>query len=203
MTAEPARVAALQFEIARKYARRQHRLISLTSLRIADLRRLFLARYGRSLRDDDAGRADARIMAHHLARRSNAERRIVSWLELQAPWMKPVEVKGLIAEVFSRPHKWRADTLGKHLNLTDAERRRLGITTIGAVDVNRAERLARRREKARQRDQQRRRAQGAKPRAEYEGKSISRAKPWEAMGISRRTWYRLGKPIPGTSPCAA
>ena len=30
----------------------------------------------------------------------------------------------------------------------------------------------------------------AMPRAEYEAKSISRMKPWEAMGISRRTYYR-------------
>jgi hypothetical protein len=196
MTAEPARVAALQFEIARKYARRQRRPASLTSLRIADLRRLFLARYGRSLPDDDAGRADARIMAHHLARRSNAERRIVSWLELQAPWMKPVEVKALIAEVFSRPYKWRADTLARRLNLTDAERRRLGITTIGAVDVDRAERLAHRRDRARQFKERRRRTQGAMPRAEYEAKSLSRTKPWEALGMSRASWYRAGKPLP-------
>lgn len=32
------------------------------------------------------------------------------------------------------------------------------------------------------------------PRAEYEANSITRAAPWEAMGISRRTWYNHGKP---------
>jgi hypothetical protein len=196
MTAEAARVAALQFEIARKYARRKRRPVSLAALRIADLCRLFLARYGRTLPDDDAGRADARIMAHHLARRSNAERRIISWLELQAPWMKPPEIKALIAEVVNRPRKWRADTLGKCLNLTDVERHRLVITTIGAVDVDRAERIARRREKARQRDEQRRRARGAKPRAEYEASSINRTKPWQALRMSRASWYRAGKPNP-------
>ena len=26
--------------------------------------------------------------------------------------------------------------------------------------------------------------------------SISRDKPWEHLGISRRTWYRRGKPMP-------
>lgn len=36
----------------------------------------------------------------------------------------------------------------------------------------------------------------ALPRAEYEANSISRAKPWDSMGISRRTWYRHGKPTP-------
>lgn len=34
----------------------------------------------------------------------------------------------------------------------------------------------------------------AQPRAEYEAHSIERAKPWEALGISRATWYRRGKP---------
>ena len=35
----------------------------------------------------------------------------------------------------------------------------------------------------------------SQPRAEYEAKSISRAKPWEALGMSRATWYRRGKPM--------
>lgn len=35
----------------------------------------------------------------------------------------------------------------------------------------------------------------AQPRAEYEAQSIERAKPWEALGISRTTWYRRGKPV--------
>lgn len=34
----------------------------------------------------------------------------------------------------------------------------------------------------------------AQPRADYEANSIERAKPWEALGISRATWFRRGKP---------
>ena len=30
----------------------------------------------------------------------------------------------------------------------------------------------------------------AEPRAEYEGRSLARLKPWLAEGISRATWYR-------------
>lgn len=34
-------------------------------------------------------------------------------------------------------------------------------------------------------------------RADYLAENtISRDKPWEALGISRRTWYRRGKPMP-------
>jgi uncharacterized protein YjcR len=32
------------------------------------------------------------------------------------------------------------------------------------------------------------------PRAEWEANSITRAQPWVALGISRRTWYNHGKP---------
>lgn len=40
----------------------------------------------------------------------------------------------------------------------------------------------------------------ALPRAEWEAaNTISRDKPWEALGISRTTWYRKGKPTTNTS----
>ena len=34
----------------------------------------------------------------------------------------------------------------------------------------------------------------ALPRAEYEANSLTRSKPWEALCMSRATWYRKGKP---------
>lgn len=40
----------------------------------------------------------------------------------------------------------------------------------------------------------------AQPREEYLANSISRAKPWEALGMSRSSWYAKGKP---TAPVAA
>jgi isopentenyldiphosphate isomerase len=37
----------------------------------------------------------------------------------------------------------------------------------------------------------------ALPRADYlAANKISECKPWEAMGMSRATWYRKGKPEP-------
>jgi hypothetical protein len=62
--------------------------------------------------------------------------------------------------------------------------------------MTKAERLARRRQHKRQRKEAIRRAAGAKPRAIYEATSISRNKPWEALGMSRASWYRTGKPNP-------
>lgn len=37
-------------------------------------------------------------------------------------------------------------------------------------------------------------AEGVQPRAEYEANSLERTRPWEALGMSRRTWYRKGCP---------
>ena len=36
----------------------------------------------------------------------------------------------------------------------------------------------------------------ALPRAEYEANSLTRSKPWQALDMSRATWYRRGKPDP-------
>ena len=36
----------------------------------------------------------------------------------------------------------------------------------------------------------------ALPREEYLANALTRTKPWEALGMSRATWYRKGKPDP-------
>ena len=186
-------------EIARRYKQKKADKppISLTALRIAELRRLSRDRYGRILPNDDAGRDDVLVMAHHLARRQgDVPKAIRSYIELEAPWMTSKEVDIIIAKVLARPLKWRADKLAQRLNLTEAERRRLDIRTIGAIDMTKQERREARKLRQRQRDCARRRARGAKPRHQYEANSISRARPWLALGISRATWYRQRETSP-------
>ena len=183
-------------EIDRRYgnakvAKRQ--AVSMSALRLADLRRVYAARYGRTLPDDDAGRDDVLILVHHLYWAGPAEgagKRIRAGCEIAAPWMTSPEVAELHAKVVNRPLRYKADTLAKKLNLTEAERQRLHIRTIGAVDMTKAERLEARKLRDRQTKRAKRRAQGARSRTEYEAKSISRTKPWEAEGISRKTWYK-------------
>jgi hypothetical protein len=183
-------------EIDRRYRKAKaakRRAVSMSALRLADLRRVYAARYGRTLPDDDAGRDDVSILAHHLfwaGPPEGAGKRIRLGCEIAAPWMTSPEVAELGAKVASRPTRWKADTLAKVLNLTEAERRRLHIRTIGAVDMTKAERAQQRKLQNRQAHRDKRRANGAKPRAEYEAKSISRAKPWVAERISRKTWYK-------------
>jgi hypothetical protein len=108
--------------------------------------------------------------------------------------MSKQEIAAITTKVIAKPIRWRADKLGARLRLTEAERHRLRITTIGAIDLTKDERKARRRHRARHRDELRRRRKGAKTRADYEANSISRNKPWERLGMSRAKWYRAGKP---------
>lgn len=42
----------------------------------------------------------------------------------------------------------------------------------------------------------------ALPREQYLSSALSRSKPWEALGISRATWYRKGKPTTSATPPA-
>ena len=177
-------------EIARRYRwhGRQNRP-SLASLRVAELNRLFFFRYGATLPEDDSGRDDIEVMAHHLAHLpGNAARRIRSWITDRAPWFSNPEQT--IAAVLARPQRWKADRLGKRLGLTMTDRKALGITTIGAIDTTLEQRRAARRDRNRKAKATARRTAGAVPRAEYEANSITRTEPWFALGISRRTWYR-------------
>jgi hypothetical protein len=96
-----------------------------------------------------------------------------------------------------------ADALARYLGITDKMRRIADLKTIGSIDVSKRQRARRRKEQKRMRIQNNRRAQGAKPRAEYEANSLTRAKPWEKAGISRRTWYyrqKSGRATLGASP---
>ncbi|MGH6672349.1 MAG: hypothetical protein ACRECV_10310 [Xanthobacteraceae bacterium] len=171
---------------------RPRRRFSFAARRVNELNLFFIARYGHTLPDDDAAAADIVLMLHHLARMPiAAPKQMHYWVKLRAPWMHPDEAEKLIGRVIAFPLKFRADTLGKRLGLTEVERSRLGIRTIGSIDMTAAERKQARRLRQRQRDRARRRDRGAKPRADWlQANSISREKPWEALGIKRRTWYR-------------
>lgn len=176
---------------------RRRRPFSLPDRRIAELNRLLIDRYGEVLPNDDAGRDDAEIVAQHMPltwHPVDPARRIAGWLRLRAPWMDAAERQAVIEAAVAKPRFWRADTLAKRLNLTEADRQRLNITTIGAADMTREERAALRRQRKRDRDRKRakarRRADGRKTRAEYLANALSSRRPWVAEGISRRTWER-------------
>jgi hypothetical protein len=188
--------AARRAEIAQRYQRDkgERRPVSRATLRIAELRRLFTKRYGLVLTDDDAGRDDAFIMCNHIAMRPDADRRIPAFLSLWCPWMAQDEARTFTAKIIAKPIRWRADKLAAKLQLTEDERRRHRITTIGAIDLTKEQRKARRRLRDRLLKEAKRRQAGAKQRSDYEANSLTRTKPWERLGMSRASWYRAGKP---------
>ena len=94
--------------------------------------------------------------------------------------------------------RWTADELAEALGLTYRHRTAMGITTIGAIDMNKAQREELRAVNSRKRSEAWRRGQGAKSRAEYEARSETRTEPWKELGMSKRTYQRR-KQV-GTSP---
>ena len=175
----------------------------IVALRLNDLARLFRARYGITLPDDDAGRDDLELVAHHIAALPQAARRFQLWAELWAPWLTVGEMRQIAGKAFASPRPWTADQLAWRLRLTREDRMTLGITTIGAVDHAKAARTKRRKERDRQRKRQARQAAGAIPRAEYRASSLSAAKPWLLEGVSRAQWYRRRKRDNETGPATA
>lgn len=167
----------------------------LHGLRLRDLEIILHHRWGPALPDDDAGRDDALIVLHHMVNQAvDPRRRMAQWLGQRCPWMSKLETAEIIARVVANPRRWRADTLAAKLGLTAADRARWQITTIGAIDLLKEQRAARRRERDRARKRRNRRAAGAQPRAEYLASiKVGAKRPWEAAGVSRATWYRQQK----------
>lgn len=88
------------------------------------------------------------------------------------------------------------EAAGQMLRLELTERTELRIRTLEAFDETADERHIRRRARklAADRDRKRTEREGKHiPRDEYRAKSLSATKPWEAEGVSRRTWERRRK----------
>lgn len=151
-------------EIGKRYSRRKRSNrtpAQLAALRLRDLTALFEARYGNVLPDDDAGREDAGIALAHFATLASARGRMSSWIAHWAPWMTTGEASTMIDYALTTPRYWKADSLAWRLRLNAADRAKLGITTIGAIDLPKAARIALRKRK----DMERKRARRAKIKA--------------------------------------
>ena len=86
-------------------------------------------------------------------------------------------------------YRFQTETIIDLLGITEAEMRACDFRQLVSPEI--------RREHRRLDEERRRRAAGATPRSTYEADALSRAKPWEAEGVSRATWYRQRE----TSPC--
>jgi hypothetical protein len=83
-----------------------------------------------------------------------------------------------------------ADNLARFLGVPYEQRQDLRLTTIGSVNVKKRAREELRKLRASKALAAKRRANGVRPRAEYEANSLSSIQPWKEMGMSRRTWER-------------
>lgn len=116
----------------------------IAALRLHDLARLFRARYGVTLPDDDAGRDDMLVAINHCASLAHPLGRIDKWLGLWCPWMTLAERTAVATAAIMDTKHWTADQLAWRLRLTDADRTALAITTIGAIDCSKRMRTIRR-----------------------------------------------------------
>jgi len=158
------------------------------TVRLRELERVFEYRYGAPLLpDDDSGQHDLLVAAHHIREVGGY---IVKWAAAWAPWCAETDAEQIAEDVIAESRRWKADELAWELNINLAERTLLGLTTIGATDSNPEQRKAAHKRRKAAAKAAARRAAGRKPREQYEGRSISRARPWQAEGISRATWFR-------------
>jgi hypothetical protein len=166
---------------------------TIRRLRYGDLLKIFRCRYGYVLPDDDAGREDLYELLLPVSLGQSHARKMRNVIQIWAPWMSARDAADLIDQVNLTPEYLRkpsARLLGQRLNLLNREREALGIRTIRPVDMTDAQLQEQRKAKKRARDERRRRKVGSKPREAYLANSLSRSTPWEADGISRRTWER-------------
>ncbi len=96
------------------------------------------------------------------------------------------------SERIGRPHyaAMRPDKIGELLGITEIVRCEAKAWNLGTYHGSPKERRAADKERRKIRERERRCEAGSMPRKEYEGASLSRLKPWEGQGISRRTWER-------------
>jgi hypothetical protein len=81
----------------------EHTTFSVASLRINEITRVFRARYGTELPDDDAGRDDLQFMFEQLAWCRDARKRMHNFAELWAKWLSPVELEALVRFALAQP----------------------------------------------------------------------------------------------------
>jgi hypothetical protein len=168
---------------------------SLEIMRLREIELIIRHRHERGIPDpegtDDTENCMAYIQAVASTPRSQS---VVDWCKTWAPWISNDALLGLVWTHRRRKYMLGAESTAKLLHVTMKERDALGLKTIGACDVSEEERKAiskkLKQERDRIRQQENRQAKGTVPRGSYEAASAESLKPWEAAGVSRRTWYR-------------
>jgi hypothetical protein len=170
----------------------RHNSEMLRRLRLGDLRKVIRGRCGPRLPDDDAGREYLLELLLTISLGANADRKMTNAIEIYAPWMGDDEAADMIDRIKRTPSRLRrssARQLGERLRVSNRERELLRTWSIAPFDLTAAQLGDFRKAKKRAWMRRRRRQAGRKARKEYLAGSKAKLKPWQAEGVSRRTWY--------------
>src|SRR5262249_2477566 len=163
-------------------------------LRHGDFLRLFRDRYHSRgylyFPDDEAGRDDLWLLVVNVSlAAAEPKKKMRHVIEMWAPWLSAEEREAYIEHVWGLDFYQRLMTgreIGQRLGLTNDERERLKLWQFKPIDMT-DEELA---EHRKRKNNERRRMKRKRTRAEYLATCLIATKPWQAEGMSRRTWER-------------
>jgi hypothetical protein len=161
---------------------------SIVRLRLADLATIRQTVWdGGVLPDNSVGLRNLEVTVNYLVQAYSDE---VAWkLALNiAPWAR----QHIVEFMLRKPRAWRADALGRYLEIPEWARVEMNLVSIGSKDMSSTERKDLRRKKDKAYQAERRKAEGSTPRSQ----SKAATEPWKVFGWSRAKWYRLGQPKP-------
>lgn len=173
--------------------RQRPRSFRLGDMRLFEVERVIRGREGIEIPPTDDADLYLKAAAFSLSARFDG-----IWVQTWAPWADyELDIEPIVEAASKRERMQGADECARMLCVTLEERTRLGLTTIGACNVDTKTRKALAKEARRIRERERiaakRRAQGQKSRKHYEESSLAAQAPWESEGVSRATWYRKHK----------
>ena len=163
-------------------------------LRAGELQRLFRHRWGYVLPDDQSGREDLwLLMLNASLATAEPDKKMNHVIDLWAPWMGDEEREGYVRllgglDVYQRIQTGRE--IGNLLRLTNAERMKLKLWQFKPIDATDDELEAQRKARRSEDRRAKMRAKGVRSREAYLTELRSKPKPWEAEGVSQRTWQR-------------
>lgn len=152
----PELIAARKWEIRQRYERQAKigkRSRHMAAIRLAELSRWLEDSHGAGceLEPTSSSEAIARIFVNHFVIIADGNRRAAQWLEMYCPWISVRSREAMITAANNFPIFLSADKLGWKVKLTDEQRTRLKITTIGAVGITKEQRAERRKAASRAR----------------------------------------------------
>lgn len=173
--------------------------IRFCALQAREIVTVLMDRYGGPVPDDDAGRDDLRLALLYVSQTGNGRARAEAFARAWAPWASTGELERLVQEALTSPlPALNADELAQQLGVRMETRQRLGLTTIGACDVDKTERERLRRERRATKAREKRRAirnqktlAAARSAATHFGDARSERQAAISTALAGRSWTNV------------